>query len=45
MMNVQSVKDKLKNYAIRNNQTLQDILIMYGLDNDVQKMKEIFYLQ
>ncbi|MFI3207888.1 MAG: nucleotidyl transferase AbiEii/AbiGii toxin family protein [Eubacteriales bacterium] len=43
MMNVQSVKDKLKNYAIRNNQTLQDILIMYGLERAIYRISKSEY--
>jgi predicted nucleotidyltransferase component of viral defense system len=38
LMNVQSLKAQLKNYAIRTNHTFQDVLILYGIERMVYRI-------
>jgi hypothetical protein len=38
LMNVQSLKAQLKNYAIRSNHTFQDVLILYGIERMVYRI-------
>lgn len=37
-MNVQSIKDKLRNEAIASNKTIQDIYTYYGLERTIYRI-------
>lgn len=44
LMNVQSLKAQLKNYAIRTNHTFQDVLILYGIERMVYRISTSRYV-
>lgn len=43
LMNVQSLKAQLKNYAVRTNHTFQDVLILYGIERMVYRISTSRY--
>nr|WP_321294753.1 nucleotidyl transferase AbiEii/AbiGii toxin family protein [uncultured Sphaerochaeta sp.] len=44
LMNVQSLKAQLKNYAVRTNHTFQDVLILYGIERMVYRISTSRYV-
>ncbi|WP_319756383.1 nucleotidyl transferase AbiEii/AbiGii toxin family protein [uncultured Sphaerochaeta sp.] len=45
LMNVQSLKAQLRNYAIRTNHTFQDVLILYGIERMVYRISISKYVE